>query len=31
MAYYQITESGIMLDADITGTKDWKRKEPNNL
>jgi lipid-binding SYLF domain-containing protein len=31
MAYYQLSETGIMLDADITGTKYWKSKELNNL
>jgi lipid-binding SYLF domain-containing protein len=31
MAYYQLSETGIMLDADITGTKYWKSKELNML
>jgi lipid-binding SYLF domain-containing protein len=31
MAYYQISETGIMLDADITGTKYWKSHELNAL
>jgi lipid-binding SYLF domain-containing protein len=31
MAYYQISETGIMLDADITGTKYWKSEELNKL
>lgn len=31
MAYYQISETGVMLDADITGTKYWKSKELNSL
>lgn len=31
MAYYQISETGIMLDADITGTKYWKSRELNAL
>jgi lipid-binding SYLF domain-containing protein len=30
MAYYQISETGIMLDADITGTKYWKSGELNS-
>ncbi|NDC38087.1 MAG: hypothetical protein EBZ48_08540 [Proteobacteria bacterium] len=29
MAYYQISETGIMLDATIAGTKYWKSKELN--
>lgn len=31
MAYYQISETGIMLDADLTGTKYWKSRELNAL
>jgi hypothetical protein len=31
MAYYQISETGVMLDADITGTKYWKSTELNSL
>ncbi len=31
MAYYQLSETGVMLDADITGTKYWKSKELNAL
>jgi len=31
MAYYQVSDTGIMLDADITGTKYWKSKELNKL
>jgi lipid-binding SYLF domain-containing protein len=31
MAYYQLSETGVMLDADITGTKYWKSKELNSL
>lgn len=31
MAYYQISETGIMLDANLTGTKYWKSKELNSL
>ncbi|MEY4669318.1 MAG: hypothetical protein RL518_2017 [Pseudomonadota bacterium] len=31
MAYYQISETGIMLDADLTGTKYWKSKELNSI
>lgn len=31
MAYYQISETGIMLDADLTGTKYWKSAELNAL
>lgn len=31
MAYYQISETGVMLDADLTGTKYWKSKELNSL
>lgn len=31
MAYYQISETGIMLDADITGTKYWRSRELNAL
>jgi lipid-binding SYLF domain-containing protein len=29
MAFYQLTESGLMLSADITGTKYWKNKKLN--
>lgn len=29
MAYYQISETGIMLDANLTGTKYWKSEELN--
>ena len=29
MAYYQITDKGIMLQADIAGTKYWKNKKLN--
>ncbi len=31
MAYYQISETGIMLDADLTGTKYWKSEEINKV
>jgi lipid-binding SYLF domain-containing protein len=31
MAYYQISETGIMLDATLTGTKYWKSDELNSL
>jgi len=31
MAYYQISETGILLDASLTGTKYWKSKELNSL
>ncbi len=31
MAYYQLSETGIMLDANLTGTKYWKSKELNSL
>ena len=30
MAFYQITELGLMLQADIAGTKYWKNKKLNN-
>ena len=30
MAYYQLTEGGLMLQADIAGTKYWKSKKLNN-
>jgi lipid-binding SYLF domain-containing protein len=30
MAVYQITEAGLMLQADIAGTKYWKSKKLNN-
>ncbi|MEX2016826.1 MAG: lipid-binding SYLF domain-containing protein, partial [Candidatus Hydrogenedentales bacterium] len=29
MAYYQITDKGLMLQADIAGTKYWKNKKLN--
>jgi lipid-binding SYLF domain-containing protein len=29
MAYYQISDTGIMLDANLTGTKYWKSEELN--
>lgn len=31
MAYYQISETGIMLDANLTGTKYWKSDELNSI
>jgi len=31
MAYYQLSDTGIMLNADITGTKYWKSAELNKL
>lgn len=31
MAYYQISETGIMLDANLTGTKYWKSAELNSV
>lgn len=31
MAYYQISETGIMLDANLTGTKYWKSGELNSI
>ena len=31
MAYYQLTDTGITLDANITGTKYWKSAELNSL
>jgi lipid-binding SYLF domain-containing protein len=31
MAYYQLSETGIMLDASIAGTKYWKSTELNNV
>lgn len=31
MAYYQLTETGISLDANISGTKYWKSGELNKL
>lgn len=31
MAYYQLTDTGIMLDANISGTKYWKSAELNKL
>jgi lipid-binding SYLF domain-containing protein len=31
MAYYQISETGIMLDANLIGTKYWKSEELNSL
>ena len=30
MAVFQITEAGLMLQADITGTKYWKADKLNN-
>jgi lipid-binding SYLF domain-containing protein len=30
MAFYQITDAGLMLQADIAGTKYWKNKNLNN-
>lgn len=30
MAYYQLTEGGLMLQADIAGTKYWKSDKLNN-
>jgi lipid-binding SYLF domain-containing protein len=30
IAYYQITEKGLMASADITGTKYWKNKKLND-
>ena len=30
MAVYQLTEGGLMLQADISGTKYWKHKKLNN-
>ena len=29
MAVYQLTEAGVMLALDFTGTKYWKSKELN--
>jgi hypothetical protein len=29
MAFYQLTEGGLMLQADISGTKYWKNKKLN--
>lgn len=31
MAYYQLSETGIMLDATLSGTKYWKSEELNDL
>jgi lipid-binding SYLF domain-containing protein len=31
MAYYQLSETGILLDASLSGTKYWKSKELNDL
>jgi lipid-binding SYLF domain-containing protein len=31
MAYYQISDTGIMLDANLTGTKYWKSAELNSI
>jgi len=31
MAYYQLSETGIMLDATLSGTKYWKSQELNDL
>ncbi len=31
MAYYQLSDSGIMLNADISGTKYWKSGELNKV
>lgn len=30
MAFYQLTQAGLMLQADISGTKYWKNKKLNN-
>jgi lipid-binding SYLF domain-containing protein len=30
LAYYQITESGLIASADIAGTKYWKHKKLND-
>jgi lipid-binding SYLF domain-containing protein len=30
LAIYQMTEKGLMLDADIAGTKYWKNKKLND-
>ena len=30
MAFYQLTQAGLMLQADIAGTKYWKNKKLNN-
>ncbi len=29
LAVYQITDKGLMLQADISGTKNWKNKKLN--
>lgn len=31
MAYYRPSETGILLDASLSGTKYWKSKELNDL
>jgi lipid-binding SYLF domain-containing protein len=31
MAYYQLSDTGIILDANLTGTKYWKSKELNSV